>query len=129
MHRVVAADRQRIAIARDNPHIKIGIGELYTRRHRRCAAVDGVEAIGFHIIWEARRTADAADEHGVFGRAADFRHGALHRLQNRIVTTARAPANFLVGFPILGRCRFHGGHIVHYKALPIAASISAIVNG
>ncbi len=115
VHRVVAADRQRIAVAGDDPHVEIGIGELHARRHRRRTAVDGVEAVGFHIIREARRAADAADEHGVFGPCANLGHGALHRLQNRIVTATGAPTHLLVGFPILGGGLGDGGHVVHRR--------------
>ena len=117
VHRVVAANRQRVAVAGDDPDIEVRIGELHPRRHRRRAAVDGVEAVSFHIIRKARRAADAADEHRVFRRPADFRHGALHRLQYRIIAATGAPADFLIGFPILGGGRFDGGHVVHAQRL------------
>ncbi|MCY1186821.1 hypothetical protein D9M73_277310 [compost metagenome] len=111
---MVAANRQRIAVAGDDPHVEIGIGELHPRRHRRSATMDSVEAVGFHIIRETRRAADAADEHGVFGPRADLGHGALHRLEDRIVTATGAPPHFLVGFPILGRGGLGDrGHVVH----------------
>src|SRR3546814_2872770 len=43
-------------------------------------------------------------------------HGALHRLQDRIVAAAGAPADLLVAFPVLERGRLRdGGHLVHVK--------------
>src|SRR3546814_7598462 len=73
------------------------------RRERRRTAVNRMEAIGFHIIGKARRAADAADEHGIFGRGADLGHRALDRLQDRIIAAAGTPADFLICFPILDR--------------------------
>ena len=105
MHRVVAANRQAIAVAGDNPNIQIRIGKLHPRRNGGRATVDGVKAVCFHIIWEARRAANAADKHRIFRRAANFRHSALHGFQDRIIPAARAPANLLIGFPIL-ECGF-----------------------
>src|SRR3989344_7878452 len=127
---MIASDLHPDCEAGDGPNVETRIGELQPRRERRRAAMDRVEAIGFHIIGETRRAADAADEHGVFGRRADFGHGALHRLQNRIVAAAGAPAYFLIGFPILARRGAgDGGHLVHQRAPSIAASISAMVKG
>ena len=102
VHRVIAADRQRVAVAGDDPHVELGIGELDAGRERRRAAVDRVEAVGRHVIRKAARAADAADEHGLFARDAEVRHGALHGFQHRIVAAARAPADLLVARPVLG---------------------------
>src|SRR5690606_2006436 len=58
---------------------------------------------------------------------SDLGHGPLHRLQDRIVTAARAPAHFLIGREI-GGGQF--GHLVHQpRASSIAASISLIRKG
>ena len=146
VHRVIATDRQRIAVAGDDPDVEVRIGQLHPCRHRRRATVDGVETVGLHVIGETRRTADAADEYGVFRLHAQFGHGPLHRLQDRIVAATGTPAHFLVGFPIL-RAGLDRGHLVHRRAFEvhtsshetklldhivvasIAASISAIIKG
>jgi hypothetical protein len=72
MHRMVAADRERIAIAGDDPHVQLRVGELHPGRDRGRAAVDGVEAIALDIIRKARGAADARDEHGVLRACADL---------------------------------------------------------
>src|SRR3546814_4125009 len=50
VHRMIAADRQPVAVAGDDPDVEMRIRELQPRRERRRAAVDRMEAIGFHII-------------------------------------------------------------------------------
>src|SRR3546814_10096665 len=65
VHRMIAADRQPVAVAGDDPDVEMRIRELQPRRERRRAAVDRMEAIGFHIIGKARRAADAADRKSV----------------------------------------------------------------
>src|SRR5690606_17936745 len=112
VHQVVAADRQAIAVAGDQPDVEFRIGELDTGRERRRAAVDRVEAVAFDVVGEAARAADTADEHGLRRIGADLRKRALHRLEDRVVAATRAPANLLVGFPILERS-LDGGHVVH----------------
>src|SRR3546814_17313873 len=67
-------------------------------------------AIGRHVIGEPAGAADAAHEHRLRRVGPDFGHGALHRLQDRIVATAGAPAHFLVGSEISGG---ELGHLVH----------------
>src|SRR3546814_19191560 len=54
------------------------------------------------VIGEPAGAADAAHEHRLRRVGPDFGHGALHRLQDRIVATAGAPAHFLVGSEISG---------------------------
>ena len=56
--RMIAANRQAVAIAGDDPHIEIGIGEFDARGHRRRSAVNRMVPIGFDIIGEAAGTAD-----------------------------------------------------------------------
>ena len=126
VHRMVAADRQRIAVAGDDPHVELGIGELDAGREGRCAAVDGVEAVGLHVVGETRRAADAGDEHDILRPNAELRHRPLNRLQHGIVAAAGAPAHLLVGREIL-RSELH--HFVHASASSMAASISAILKG
>ena len=99
VHHVVAADRQPVAVAGDDPDVELGIGELDARRDRRRAAVDGVEAVGLDVVGEAARAADAGDEHGVLRARADLGQGPLHRLEDRSSRRSRGTS------ALPGRCR------------------------
>ena len=48
------------------------------------------------------------------GSAPSSRQGALHRLEDRVVAAARAPADLLVALPVLGG-GLDGGHVVHAR--------------
>jgi hypothetical protein len=115
MHQVVAADREAVAVARDHPDVEVGIGELDTGRDGRGPAVDGVEAIGFDVVGKARGTADPRDEDRVVGVGPELGQRLLHGLEDRVVAAAGAPADLLVGGPVLGSRLFwraveDGGH-------------------
>ena len=112
VHQVIAADGQAVAVTRDQPYVEFRIGQLDAGGESRRAAVDRVEAVAFDVIGEPAGAADAADEHRLGRICADLRQGALHRLEDRIIPAARAPANFLVRFPVL-EGGGDGGHVVH----------------
>ena len=59
MDQVIAADRQGIAVAGDDPHAEIGIGQFDGRSDRWRAAVDSMKSVGVHVIGEPAGTADA----------------------------------------------------------------------
>src|SRR5690606_16068008 len=125
VHRVVAADRHAVAVAGHQPDVELGIGELDAGGEGRGAAMDRVEAVALHIVRKPARAADARDEHGLGGVRADLGQGALHRLENRIVAAAGAPADFLVGLPVL-ESRLDGGHVVHgFTALMLGSWTSS----
>src|SRR5215208_3174351 len=75
--------------------------------------MNGVEAIGRHVIRKAARAADAADEHRLLARDAEVRHRPLYRFQHRIVAAAGAPAHLLVARPVLGGRGRDWGGVVH----------------
>ena len=141
MRHVVAADGQPVAVAGDDPHVEVRIGELDARRHRWRPAVDRVVAIGFNVIGEAAGAADARDEHRVLRLGLNLRERALNGLDDRIIAAARAPAHFLGGSVVGGsqgaggsgrgcggRGHGHGG-ASQASACWIAASISAMRKG
>src|SRR5690606_4717437 len=105
-------DRQAVTVARHQPHVEFGIGQLDPGRERGRAAVDRVEAVALDVVREAARAADAADEHGLGRIGADLRQRALHRLEDRVVAAARTPADLLVALPVLER-GLDRGHVVH----------------
>ena len=51
---VVAADRQRVAVAGDDPHRQVGPGDREPGGDRRGPAVDGVHAVGVEVVREPR---------------------------------------------------------------------------
>ena len=59
---VIAADRQRVAVAGDDPDRELRARELEPGRDRGRAPVDRVEPVRVHVVREARAAADARDE-------------------------------------------------------------------
>ena len=104
MDEVVAADGQRVAVARGNPNVQTRIRSLHTRSDGIGASVYGVEAEGLHIVNEARRAADARDEREEvvrrIGLVGNFGQGPLYGIQNCVVTAAGTPSYFLVAFEV-----------------------------
>ena len=98
---VVAADRQRVAVAGHDPDRQVGAGGRQAGRDRRRAAVDRVHAVGVEVVREARRAADARDEHDVLASQAERRQEALHGGEDDVVAAAGAPAHLLVGREVL----------------------------
>src|SRR3546814_19565981 len=80
MQRVNAADRQPVAVARDDPDVEVRVRQLEPRREGRRAAVDGVEAAGRHVVGEPGGAADARDEHRLVRRRADPGERRAYRL-------------------------------------------------
>src|SRR5207247_6936043 len=66
-------------------------------------AVDAVHPVRLHVVREARGAADTGDEHDVLARDPELRHEALHRGEDRVVTTARTPPDVLIRLEILLR--------------------------
>ena len=55
-----------IAVAGDQPHVKLRIGKFDARSEARGPAVNGVEPIGVHVVRKPAGAADPRDEHSVF---------------------------------------------------------------
>src|SRR5215510_639375 len=131
---VVAADRESVAVTRHHEDLEIWPRHPESRRDRRRAAVDRVEAVGVHVVREPARAADARDKDDVFLRDPEVGHRLLDGRQDRVVPAARAPAYVLVGLEILLRVprRFLGSARAH--ALPprswlMASRISSDASG
>jgi hypothetical protein len=65
-----------------------------------------VETIRFQVIREATRAADAADESDVLAPQAQLGQEVTDRVENDVVTAARAPADLLVTGEVLGLLLF-----------------------
>jgi len=59
---VIATNTQSIAITRDHPYHQIGPASLEPRGNGGRTAVNGMEAIRMHIVWEAAGTPNARDK-------------------------------------------------------------------
>ena len=99
---VVAADRERVAVAGADPDAEVRAGRLQAGGHRHGASVDAVHAIGVDVIGQPRRAADARDHDNLFGFQAQLGHRVLELLENHEVTAAGAPFRLLVRRKILG---------------------------
>ena len=69
---VIAADRERVAVAGHHPDVEIGSRHREAGRDRRGPAVDRVHAVGVHVVREAGGTADPGDEHRVLAPHAEL---------------------------------------------------------
>src|ERR1700730_16127557 len=101
MDEVVAADRQRVAVAGDHPHAQLRPRHLQAGGDGGGAAVDAMEPVRIHVIGEAAGAADAADEDDLLPRQPQLGHQLLHRGEDGEVAAPRAPAHFLIGDEVL----------------------------
>ena len=106
VYEVVAADGQRVAVARGDPDAEARVGDLDTRGHGVGAAVHRMEPVGLHVIDEPRRAADARHEREKVvrrvGRVGDLGQRALYGAEDGVVAASGAPAYLLVAFEIRG---------------------------
>src|SRR5690606_32317520 len=100
---VVAADRERIAVAGDDPHREVLAGGGQAGGDGRGAPVDGVHPVGVEVVREAAGAADAGDEDDVLPAQAEVGQERLHGLEYGVVTAPGAPADLLVGGEVLAR--------------------------
>ena len=128
---MVPADGQRVAVARDHPHVEIGPARRQPGGDRRGPPVDGVQAVGVHVVRETGGTPDAREEHGALPAHAEVGHHHLHRGEDGVVAAPGAPAHLLVTAPVLaGRHRDGcGRHDFPPRMVVMAASISITRNG
>jgi hypothetical protein len=105
MQEVIAADRQRIAVAGDDPDLQIRTRQLQSGGDGRGTAVNAVEAVGVHVVREPAGAADAGDEHRVLRTDAEVGHHELERGEHRVVTATGTPPDLLVGREVLLRQR------------------------
>src|SRR4030095_10293206 len=62
MQQVIAPNTESITVTRDHPYHEIGPAGLEPSGNGRCTAMNGVEAIRMHIVWEAAGTPDTRDK-------------------------------------------------------------------
>ena len=74
--------------------------------------MDGVHPVGVHVVREPRRAADPGQEHRALPAHPELGHEHLHGGEDRVVTAPRAPADLLVGGPVLAGGEGTGTEVV-----------------
>lgn len=119
---MISSYGKAIAISGDDPDAEFRSGGFEAAGDGSCSSVDGVHAIGIHIIGKAAAAADTGYDHYIFTGDAKGRHHLLHLRQDGVVSTTRAPAYFLIGGEVFGgksgrgdgcRC-VHSAKLQHY---------------
>src|SRR5436853_332452 len=72
VNQMVPADRQCVAVARDDPDRQLGIRGLDAGCNRGRAPVNAVKPVGIHVIRKAARAADAGDEYNILPLEAEL---------------------------------------------------------
>ncbi len=75
---MVAADGKRIAVAGRDPDFKLGMGDLNAGGDSGCAAVNGMEPVGIHVIRKAAGAADAGYDDEFLARNSKLRKDSLN---------------------------------------------------
>src|SRR6266571_4756976 len=68
VHKMIAADRQRVAVSGNYPDTQFGIRGLDSGGDCRRAAMNTVKAVGVHVVRKARRAADAGNKNRLLAR-------------------------------------------------------------
>ena len=92
VYEVVTTDGEAVAVAADLPNGHLRVGGFETGGNSTTTAVDGVEAVGIHIVRQTRATSDARDNGSVVWGYAYFSHCLMKGGENEVVATTGAPA-------------------------------------
>ena len=77
MDKVVTTNGQTIAVATYLPYREVGVGYLAARSNGGCTTMDGIHAVGVHVVRQTAGAADTRDDGDFMGRNADFGHGFM----------------------------------------------------
>ena len=91
MDEVVTTDSQSVTVARHLPDGEVGISHLRTSSDGGSTTMNGVHAVGSHIVRQTARAADTTDHCNILGSHADLSHGLMERCQEEVVTATRTP--------------------------------------
>ena len=103
MDEVVAAYGESVAVARNLPDGQVGTRGLHSGGYRCGTPVDGVHAVGVHVVGQTRGASDAGDDHGLFWRNLEFGHCLVEHVEDGVVAASGAPAHALLVL-VVGRC-------------------------
>src|SRR5262249_6571464 len=111
VQQVSGADGQAVAVAGDDPDGEVRTSHLQAGGEGGSATVDGVEAVGVHVVREAAGAANARHEDHLFALHAQRGQRLLHLGQDRVIAAAGAPTHFLVAGQVLRRQGRQGGGV------------------
>ena len=94
---MVSADGEAVAVAAYLPNLKVGVCHFAAGGYGSGASVNGVHAIGGHVVGQTAAASDAADDGDVLGCHAYFGHGLVQTCQEEVVAASGAPS----GLPFL----------------------------
>ena len=98
---VVPADAEAIPVPGNHPDGEVGVGDFDASSHCGRAAVDGVEAVGFHVIGETAGASDPAEDNELLLWDAEVRKGFLDGVEDGVIPASGAPADVVLGDEIL----------------------------
>ena len=119
VQQMIAADREAVAVAGDDPHLQVRIGHLQTGSDGRRPAMDRVHPISFHVIGKTRGATNTGNDGHLVFIQAKLGKDVLNLFEDGVISAAGAPAHFLVGgevlrseLDIVGRfsCIYFPGH-------------------
>ena len=77
MNEVVTTDSQSVTVAAHLPYGQVWISHLRTSGNGGCTAVNGVHAIGCHVVRQTAGTTDTRDNCYVLGSYANLGHSLM----------------------------------------------------
>ncbi len=100
MDEVVAADGESVSVARHLPDGQLRVGHLAACGNGGRTTVNGVHAVGIHVVGQAAGTADTRNHCDAVGSHAYLGHGFVQGGQEKVVAATRTPAglSFLIIF-------------------------------
>ena len=101
---VVTSDGESVTVTADLPNSEVRVGDFASCGDGGGTSVDGVHAVGGHVVRQTAGAADAGDDSGVMRSDADFSHGFLKRGEEGVVATTWTPTRlsfFIVLYSIV----------------------------
>src|SRR5580704_19561731 len=98
---MVSPDGERVTVTGDHPDIEVRTGRGQPGGYGRGPPVDGVHAVGVHVVGEAGGATDPGQEDRALTADSEVGHEHLHGGKNRVVPASRAPPDLLIGGPVL----------------------------
>ena len=97
---MVTADGEAVAVATDLPHIEVGVSDFGAGGDGGGTTVDGVHAVGGHVVRQTAAAADTTDDGDVLGCYAYLGECLVQGGEEEMISAARTPPRlpFLIIF-------------------------------